>query len=324
MENWRKQVTRRITTADELKRKIRLSEEDSKNLSVVTEKFRMGITPYYLGIIDKNDPGCPIRKQAVPSVEELIVREGELDDPIGDMVHSPVEGVVHRYPDRALLFPTYECASYCRHCFRRRIAGGKDKSLSEAELKKAIDYIAAHDEIIEVILSGGDPLMLDDVAMDGVFKSLTGIGHVKWIRIHTRVFVTLPQRITSGLVRIFGKYRPIIVIHANHPKELTPEFGRAVAAARGAGVMFLSQSVLLRGVNDSVSVLKELFMGLVECGVKPYYLHHCDAAKGIGHFRVSLREGKELMKALRKSVPGVCMPVYMMEIPGGKGKTPVY
>ncbi len=324
MELWRKQILNRITTVSELDRRIGLTDNEKKNITEVTGKFRMGITPYYLGLIDKKNPNCPIRRQAVPSINELNILEGELDDPIGDIVHSPVKGVVHRYPDRVLLFPTYACASYCRHCFRRRIAGRNDRSLSSAELKSAIQYIRSHKEITEVILSGGDSLLLTDESLEKILKSIKKIRHVRWIRIHTRVLATLPHRITPRLIKILKEAKPVIVVtHLNHPEEITPLMRKAVKRISDSGIMLLNQSVLLRGVNDNADILRDLFTGLTECGVKPYYLHQCDPAKGISHFRVPLKKGIGIMKELRGSMPGVCVPVYMVEIPGGRGKMPV-
>lgn len=284
----------------------------------------MGITPYYLGLIDKNNPACPIRKMAIPSVNELNIYEDELDDPIGDVRHSPVKGIVHRYPERVLLFPTFVCATYCRNCFRRRVAGGNDRSLSSAELKIAVRYIRDHVEIMEVILFGGDPLLLSDERLELILKSIKNIRHVRWIRIHTRVLATLPHRITPRLIKILKEVRSVIIVtHVNHPKEITPLFIKAAERIGNVGIMLLNQSVLLKGVNDSVDILCDLFMGLTECGVKPYYLHQCDPAKGISHFKVSLEEDMLLMNELRASVPGICMPIYMMEIPGGRGKISV-
>jgi len=314
----------RIITVGELDRRIGLTEEEKKNIVKVTGKFRMGITPYYLGLIDKKNPNCPIRKQAVPSVNELNILEGELDDPIGDICHSPVKGIVHRYPNRVLLFPTYVCASYCRHCFRRRIVGRNDRSLSSADLKIAIQYIGSHPEITEVILSGGDPLLLTDESLEPILKSIKMIRHVRWIRIHTRVLATLPHRITSRLIKILKGAKPVIIVtHLNHSKEITPLMRKAVKRISDAGMMLLNQSVLLKGVNDNAEILRDLFAGLTECGVKPYYLHQCDPAKGISHFKVPLKKGIRIMKELRESLPGVCLPIYMVEIPEGRGKMPV-
>ncbi len=324
MELWKKQILNRITTVGELDRRIALTEEEKKNIEEVTGKFRMGITPYYLGLIDKNNPDCPIRKQAVPSINELNILEGEFDDPIGDIIHSPVKGIVHRYQERVLLFPTYECATYCRHCFRRRIAGRNDRSLSSAELKIAIQYIRSHAEITEVILSGGDPLLLTDESLETILKSIKKIRHVRWIRIHTRVLATLPHRITPRLIKILKGAKPVIIVtHLNHSKEITPLMRKAVKRIGDAGMMLLNQSVLLKGVNDNAKILRDLFTDLTECGVKPYYLHQCDSAKGISHFKVPLKKGIGIMKELRESMPGVCMPIYMVEIPGGRGKIPV-
>jgi len=324
VEGWQKQLANRITTVEQLARKIKLTEKEKQEIKKVTGKFRMGISPYYLGLIVQNDPDCPIRKQAIPSINELTVRKEELIDPLGDEKRSPIKGITHRYPDRLLLYPTYQCASYCRHCFRRRIVGRADKTLTPKETAEAIDYIKKHGEVKEVILTGGDPLVLQDKEIADLLGKLKKIKHLRWLRIHTRVFVTLPCRITPKLVKILKSAKPLyIVTHVNHPKEITPQFKRAVSRVLNAGIPVLNQGVLLRGINDDVKTMKELLYGLSESGVKPYYLHQCDLAQGISHFRTSVRTGINLLRQLRGFISGMAIPVYMIDSPGGFGKVPV-
>lgn len=324
MERWQKELANGIRTTEQLAKKIKLSPVEIVGAQKATEKFRMFITPYYLGLIDKNNLDCPIRKQTIPSVKELKIREEELRDPLGDERKSPVKGITHRYPDRVLFYLTYQCASYCRHCFRRRIVGQRDKALTPKEIKKAIDYIKKHSQIKEVILTGGDPLFLPDAILENILRKLKQIKHVKWLRIHTRTFVNLPYRFTPKLIKILKSARPLYVVtHVNHPKEITPQFKHAVDRAQNAGIIVLNQGVLLKGINDDVEILKELFYGLLEAGVKPYYLHQCDLATGIGHFRTSVGKGIRLLRQLRGFISGLAIPFYMIDTPGGYGKVPV-
>jgi len=275
-------------------------------------------------LIDKKNPNCPIRKQAIPSSNELISRAEELIDPLGDIKRSPIKGVTHRYPDRVLFYPTYQCAMYCRHCFRRRVVGQSDQTLTPAEVDRAISYIAKHKRIREVILTGGDPLFLRDEYLQDLLLRLKDIEHLFWIRIHTRVFVTLPSRITKNLVKILKQAKPLyIVTHANHPKEITPEFKKAVERISNAGITMLNQSVLLKGINNNLRTMKNLFYELLKAGVKPYYLHQCDLAEGVSHFRTDVQSGIDLLRQLRGFVSGLCVPFYMIDTPNGYGKVPV-
>lgn len=324
MESWQKQLVNSITTVDQLIKKINLSATEADEIRRLNGRFRMSITPYYLSLIDKDDPTCPIRQQAVPSIKELNVRAEELSDPLGDERRSPIKGVTHRYPDRVLLYPTYNCAMYCRHCFRRRIVGQYDKTLTPKEMVRAINYIAKHPEIKEVILTGGDPLMLPDKQIKNLLRQLKEIKHLRWIRIHTRVYVTMPQRITPSLAKIFSSVRPLVVVtHANHPKEITPQFKKAAARTLRAGVIMLNQGVLMKGINDNVDALKELFYRLLESGVKPYYLHQCDLAQGISHFRTKVSDGIKLLRQMRGFITGLALPFYIIDTPGGFGKVPI-
>lgn len=323
-EEWQKQFKNRITSVSGLERELSITEKEKREINSVTQLFKMSITPFYLNMIDRSNPNCPIRKQAIPSAEELYFKPEELDDPLGDNRHSPVARLTHRYPDRVLVFPTYECAAYCRHCFRRRIVGSIDKSITEKEINDIVNYIQNHKEIKEVIFTGGDPLMLADSKLKKMFSKVRTVSHVRILRIHTRVMVTLPQRITPKLTSLLRSIKPLyLIVHINHVKEISSEFKRAVRCVADAGIPIFSQSVLLRGINDDVQSLKDLFYGLVEVGVKPYYLHHCDLARGISHFRTGVKEGVDLLKQLRGYISGICIPYYMVETTGGHGKVPV-
>ena len=295
-------------------------------LDAVAARYAVALPPTLADLIDPNDAHDPIARQFVPAAKELERRPEEFGDPIGDDAHSPVEGVVHRYPDRVLLKLTPICAVYCRFCFRREMVGpGKAQALSPAALSAALDYIRSHPEIWEVILTGGDPLVLSARRLREVMQRLAGIEHVKVLRIHTRVPVAEPALVTAELVRaIKVKGKPTYVaLHINHPRELTPTARAACAALADAGIPLLGQSVLLAGVNDRPEVLGELMRALVECRIKPYYLHHGDLAPGTGHLRTDIATGQELMRALRGRLSGLCQPTYVLDIPGGHGKSPI-
>ena len=295
-------------------------------LNQVAARYAVALTPDLAALIDRQDPHDPIARQFVPDVAELDHRPEEISDPTGDDAHSPVEGVVHRYPDRVLLKLTYVCAVYCRFCFRREMVGpGKAQALSPEALAAALAYIGAHPEIWEVILTGGDPLVLSARRLRAVMKSLAEIDHVKIVRIHTRVPVADPARITPELVRaIKVKGKPTYVaVHVNHARELTAQARAACARLADAGFPLLAQSVLLAGVNDTPQALGALMRALVECRIKPYYLHHGDLAPGTSHLRSDIATGQDLMRALRGRLSGLCQPTYVLDIPGGHGKSPV-
>jgi lysine 2,3-aminomutase len=248
----------------------------------------------------------------------------ESDDPLAEKKYSPVKGIVKKYPDRVIFCPTYSCPSRCDFCFRKNLVDGKNGELSKHEMTEAIDYIKKDKKIREVILSGGDPLFLDDKTLPGILKKLRTISHIKLIRVHTRIPVTLPTRITKKLVATLKNAAPLwIVLHINHPKEITPQFKKAVATLRTANIPLLSQSVLLRGVNDNAETLKKLFYGLVELGIKPYYFHQCDPARGTKKYWVSIKKGKKIMRQLRKSISGICLPTYVQDSPH-RGKNPLF
>jgi lysine 2,3-aminomutase len=299
---------------------------DLPELERVAARYAVAVTPDVAALIDSDDPDDPIARQYIPSVEELTVQPGERADPIGDHSHSPVEGIVHRYPDRVLFKLVHVCAVYCRFCFRREMVGpGRETALSQRTYQNAIDYIRSHGEIWEVILTGGDPLMLSTRRLGEIMADLATIDHVRIIRLHTRIPVADPARIDDELVaalKVAGA-TTWVALHANHPSELTAAARTACARMVDAGIPIVSQSVLLRGVNDDAATLEALMRAFVECRIKPYYLHHGDLAPGTAHLRTTLQEGQELMQALRGRVSGLCQPDYVLDIPGGHGKAPV-
>ena len=292
----------------------------------VAARYAVALPPALAALIDPSDANDPIARQFVPDAAELAHQPQELNDPIGDDAHSPVAGIVHRYPDRVLLKLTHVCAVYCRFCFRREMVGpDKPNALSAAALEAALDYIRAHREIWEVILTGGDPLVLSARRLRAVMQALGAIAHVKVVRIHTRLPIADPARITPELVRALKlKGKPTYVaLHVNHARELTPQARTACARMADAGMPLLAQTVLLAGVNDSEQALGELMRALVECRIKPYYLHHADLAPGTAHLRTDIATGQELMRSLRGRLSGLCQPAYVLDIPGGHGKSPV-
>jgi lysine 2,3-aminomutase len=296
------------------------------DLDRVAARYAVAITPAMAELIDPADPADPIARQFLPSAAELLETAEERDDPIGDAAHRPLEGIVHRYPDRVLLTPIHVCAVYCRFCFRREVVGPEGhRPLSPEALKAALDYIRARPEIWEVILTGGDPLLLSPRRLRDLMGSLREIKHVKVVRLHTRIPAVDPERIAPDLVAALksaGK-AVFVVLHANHPRELTIEARAACARLVDAGIPMLSQSVLLRGVNDDPATLEALMRAFVETRIKPYYLHHPDLARGTSHFRLRLEDGQALIREMRGRVSGLCQPAYMLDIPGGHGKVPV-
>jgi lysine 2,3-aminomutase len=314
---------RTLRTPTELEKSGLVGAEHAKELEPVAARYALAITPALAELIDTSDPYDPIARQFIPDAAELHVHPEEQIDPIGDGAHGAAPGIVHRYPDRVLLKLTHICPAYCRFCFRREMVGpGKSAALDKAALDGALAYIASHAEIWEVILTGGDPLVLSPRRLKEIVSRLGRISHVKILRWHTRVPVAAPGRITPELVRVIkgAKQTSYVVLHANHPRELTPEVRRACARLADAGIPLLSQSVLLRGVNDSAHTLEALMRALVELRVKPYYLHHADIAPGTAHHRTSIAEGQALSRALHARASGLCQPHYVLDIPGGFAK----
>ena len=296
------------------------------DLEKVAARYAIAVTPDIAALIDPDDPDDPIARQFIPDAAELVEQPGENADPIGDDAHSPVPGIVHRYPDRVLFKLVHVCAVYCRFCFRREMVGpGKATALSDAAYACALDYIRAHREIWEVILTGGDPLMLSPRRLAEIMADLAAIDHVKIIRIHSRVPIADPSRIGPEMVaalRVEGA-TTWIAVHANHPRELTGNARAACARLADAGIPLVSQSVLLRGVNDDPATLAALMRAFVECRIKPYYLHHGDLAPGTAHLRTTIEQGQQLVRSLRGRVSGLCQPDYVLDIPGGHGKAPI-
>jgi lysine 2,3-aminomutase len=299
---------------------------DLADLERVAARYAVAVTPTIAALIDPSDPDDPIARQFIPSAAELVNQPSERTDPIGDHTHSPVAGIVHRYPDRVLFKLVHVCAVYCRFCFRREMVGpGRDSALSEKAYADAIAYVRSHPEIWEVILTGGDPLMLSARRLSQIMADLADIDHVRIVRIHTRVPVADPDRISDEMVaalKVAGA-TTWVALHANHARELTEAARAAIARLVDAGIPMVSQSVLLKGVNDNPATLEALMRAFVECRIKPYYLHHGDLAPGTAHLRTTLAHGQELMLHLRGRVSGLCQPVYVLDIPGGAGKSPV-
>jgi len=318
-------VSRVLHTAADLARAGLVEADAVDALEAVSARYAIAVTPAVAALIDPADRSDPIGLQYLPSPEELISAPGEQADPIGDQIHAPVKGIVHRYPDRLLLTATYACAVYCRFCFRREVVGpGGAGGLTPAELDGALAYIAGHPEVWEVILTGGDPLVLSPRRIADLVRRLSDIPHVKILRVHTRLPVADPEKVSDALVEALSGSRLTLAVgvHINHARELTPAADAALARLAGAGTLLLSQTVLLRGVNDRVEVLGDLMRALVERGVRPYYLHHPDPAPGTARFRVSLAEGQALVRGLRGRYSGLCQPTYVLDIPGGFGKVP--
>lgn len=295
-------------------------------LERVAARYAVAVTPESLALIDPTDPDDPIARQFIPHEAELEPAAGEQADPIGDKAHSPVPGIVHRYPDRLLLMLTHACASYCRFCFRREVVGpGGEGTLSPTALEQALAYIAGRPEVWEVILTGGDPFTLSARRLGVVMEALGRIDHVKVIRLHTRVPAVAPERVTPALLAALKRSGKAVYValHANHPRELTPDARAACARLIDAGLPMLSQTVLLRGVNDDPETLAALMRAFVENRIKPYYLHHADLAPGTAHLRVPIAEGQALVRNLRGRISGLCQPTYVLDLPGGHGKVPI-
>lgn len=318
---------RSLRGLDDLARAGLLPEDAQREaLETVAARYAIALTPHVASLIDPSDPADPIARQYLPDAREVVTTPEERADPVGDETYSPVPGIVHRYPDRVLLKAVTVCPVYCRFCFRREMVGPQHGGLlSPDALDRAIAYIEAHPEVWEVILTGGDPLVLAPRRLAGLMERLSRIAHVRILRVHTRVPVVDPVHVDESLVaalKACGK-SVYVAVHANHPRELTQEARAALARLADGGIVLVSQSVLLRSVNDDVETLAALMRGFVEARVKPYYLHHPDLAPGTSHFRLSIAEGQALVRALRGRISGLCQPTYVLDIPGGAGKSPI-
>ncbi|MCB2354757.1 lysine 2,3-aminomutase [Clostridium estertheticum] len=322
--DWEWQVKNRIETVKELKKYIPLTLEEEEGAKKCLQTLRMAITPYYLALIDPSDSYDPIRKQAIPTALELHKAEADLLDPLHEDTDSPVPGLTHRYPDRVLLLITDMCSMYCRHCTRRRFAGQNDNSMPIDKIDKAIEYIRNTVQVRDVLLSGGDALLVTDDKLEYIIKKLREIPHVEIIRIGSRVPVVLPQRITPKLVDMLKKYHPIwLNTHFNHPNEITQEAKLACERLANAGIPLGNQSVLLRGVNDCSNIMMQLVHELVKIRVRPYYIYQCDLSMGLEHFRTPVSKGIEIIEGLRGHTSGFCVPTFVVDAPGGGGKIPV-
>ncbi len=324
-EDWRWQIKNRITSLDQIAKVLILTPEEEEGIRKSRGRLSMAITPYWVTLMDASDPECPIRRQAVPSKDEFVFGPKEFVDPCAEDRDSPVSGLVHRYPDRVLLLATEQCAMYCRHCTRRRLVGEKEARLFNGKmLDAAVGYIKSNRKIRDVLISGGDPLMLEDDELESILVKIKSISHVELVRIGTRVPVTLPQRITPDLICLLKKFSPLwISIHFNHPREISKRCKAACDILADAGIPLGSQTVLLKGVNDRPYVMKKLMHELLKVRVRPYYIYQCDPVKGTAHFRTPVAVGINIIDKLRGFTSGYAVPTYVVDAPGGGGKIPV-
>ena len=322
--DWKWQFKHRITDAEALSRVINLDAAAASGISACLAGFKMAVTPYFASLMDPGDPGCPIRMQSVPSAMEINVLPWESKDPLGEDGDSPADNVIHRYPDRVVFLVTRQCAMYCRHCIRKTRTGEEDFYISSHDREKAAAYIESNPQIRDVLISGGDPLMMDDAYLEAIIARIRAIPHVEIIRIGTRAPSVLPMRITPALLHMLKKYQPIwINTQFNHPAELAPDAAKACADIVDAGIPLGNQSVLLKGINDDAETMKKLLLGLVKARVRPYYLYQCDLCEGAGHFRTNVKKGVEIIEKLTGNISGFAIPKFVIDIPGGGGKVPV-
>ena len=325
--NWRSaawQLRNRITTLAQLEEHLVLTDEERAGVLLSGNKLAMSVTPHYFNLIDPLDPDCPVRRQVIPRIEETLDDPGEMSDPCGEDAHMPVPGLVHRYPDRVLFLVTDRCAAYCRYCTRSRVVSGVGEQTLHMEHEAAFRYLEKHTEIRDVLLSGGDPLLLSDARLDGILTRLRSIPHIEFVRIGSRIPVFLPQRITPELCAMLQKHHPLFLsIHTNHPRELTTEVREGLERLADRGIPLGNQSVLLRHVNDDPAVMKSLVHKLLMCRVRPYYLYQCDLIKGSSHLRSSVTKGIEIIESLRGHTTGYAVPQFVIDAPGGGGKVPL-
>lgn len=322
--NWKWQIANRLTTVDELREVINISDGEAEVIEKSLNKLRMAITPYYASLMDPDDPTCPIRMQAVPTMAETHIADADICDPLHEDADSPVPGFTHRYPDRGLLLVTDQCSMYCRHCTRRRHSGETDRAYSQEQIAGCIEYVRETPTIRDVLISGGDPLTINEDLLEWTIAELSAIPHVDFVRIGTRMPVVCPQRVTEKLCDMLRKYHPLWMnVQFNHPKEITPESSRACNMLADAGIPLGNQSVLLKGVNDCPLLFRELNQQLLKIRVRPYYIYQCDLSEGIEHFRTSIGKGIEIMEYLRGHTSGLAVPYFIVDAPGGGGKIPV-
>ena len=332
-DDWRWQMRNRLTTIEQVSGLLSLTQEEEAGIRWADGRFKMAITPYFFSLIDPVDPDCPIRKQVIPRIDESVIVKEDLSDPCGEVSHTPVPGLVHRYPDRVLMIITETCAAYCRYCTRKRIVSSNEKDGEDSStpsymdgeaFHRAIEYIKSHREIRDVLISGGDPLILGTPVLERVLSSLREIGHVEILRIGTKIPVTMPQRIDDELIDMLKRYHPLFMsIHFTHPKELTDTCRRALERLADAGIPLGSQTVLLRGINDDPETMMELMHGLLKVRVRPYYLYQADLVPGTAHFRTSIDRGLEIIERMRGYTSGYAVPTFVIDAPGGGGKVPI-
>ena len=322
--DWHWQVANRLDSVEKIKQVINLTPQEEEDIAKVLNGFRVGITPYYASLMDPDDPYCPVRMQAVPTIAETHRGEADMLDPLHEDEDSPAPGLTHRYPDRVLFLITDQCSMYCRHCTRRRLAGETDGARSMDDINACIEYIRKTPVVRDVLLSGGDCLCVEDDVLEYIISELRKIPHVEIVRIGSRTPVVMPMRITDNLVNMLKKYHPIwLNTHFNHPKEMTPEAAAACQKLADAGIPLGNQSVLCRGINDDVHVMRNLMHVLVKNRVRPYYIYQCDLSLGIEHFRTPVSKGIEIIEGLRGHTSGYAVPTFVVDAPGGGGKTPV-
>lgn len=321
--DWRWQMRHRFTRLDQFEKLLDLTESERRGLSLASEKFSVAVTPQFAALIDPHDPHCPIRLQVVPQESELLVSRGDMTDPCGEDGASVVEGLVHRYPDRVLFLVLDTCAAYCRYCTRSRLVSQGELEPLNRRIEEALAYLEEHTEVRDVLLSGGDPLLMSDATLDRLLGRLRAIPHIEFLRIGTRIPGFLPQRITPELVAVLRKHRVWLSLHFCHARELTPEVAEACDRLADGGIPLGCQTVLLKGVNDSAETLRDLFHGLLKLRVRPYYLYQCDPVLGTGHLRTSVETGLALMEQLRGHTTGYAVPTYVIDAPGGGGKVPM-
>ena len=318
------QLKNRITSLAQLEQHIELSEEERAGVLLSGNKLAMAITPHYFNLMDPKDPGCPIRRQVIPRIQETLDNPEEMDDPCGEDAHMPVPGLVHRYPDRVLFLITDRCAAYCRYCTRSRVVSGVGDQELETQFEAAFQYLEEHTEIRDVLLSGGDPLLFSDAKLEKVLSRLHQIPHIEFLRIGSRVPIFLPQRITPQLCEMLQKYHPLFIsTHANHSRELTTEVKEGLERLANHGIPVGNQSVLMRGVNDDIDTMKDLVQKLLMCRIKPYYLYQCDLIRGSRHLRAPVSKGIEIIEGLRGHTSGYAIPQFVIDAPGGGGKIPI-
>jgi lysine 2,3-aminomutase len=322
--DWRWQLRHRITTYGQLKELIELTPDEIEGIKQSKGRLALAVTPYFASLMDPINANCPIRRQAIPRIEELHLSKSDMLDPCGEDKDSPVPGLVHRYPDRVLLLITDQCAVYCRYCTRRRLVGSHEKAITQGNFEEVLKYLKSHRKVRDVLLSGGDPLLLENERLEEILSRLRAIPHIELLRIGTRAPVTLPQRITGGLVKMLKKYHPLMIsIHFTHPKEITERVKRACSELADSGIPLGSQTVLLKGINDKPYIMKKLVQELLKIRVRPYYIYQCDLAMGTEHFRTSVATGIQIIEKLRGYTTGYAVPTFVVDAPGGGGKIPV-